>query len=160
MSRRLKFIAAGLGLVVIIALAWMFLLNPLREDIATVSANIESEKTKLATALAELAQAETTQAEGKENQARLLELAKMVPFSEEIPSLMLQIQDLADQSGIDFCRSRPANPRRTRVSDNPSLARVRRHVLRHERLRVARRATGGRARQTACRQADRPAVVG
>ena len=74
----------------------------MREDIATVSANIEAEKTKLATALAELAAAETTQAEGMENQARLLELAKMVPYSEEIPSLMLQIQDLADQSGIEF----------------------------------------------------------
>jgi type IV pilus assembly protein PilO len=109
-SRRLKFIAAGVGLLAIIALAWMLLLNPLREDIATVAANIETEKTNLATALAELAQAETTQAEGKENQARLLELAKMVPISEEIPSLMLQIQDLADQSGIAFMSVTPGEP--------------------------------------------------
>ena len=75
-----------------------------------MSANIEAEKTKLATALAELAQAETTQAEGMENQARLLELAKMVPYSEEIPSLMLQIQDLADQSGIEFSSVTPGEP--------------------------------------------------
>jgi Tfp pilus assembly protein PilO len=44
------------------------------------------------------------------NQARLLELAKMVPDSEEIPSLLLQIQDLADQSGIEFISITPGEP--------------------------------------------------
>jgi Tfp pilus assembly protein PilO len=102
MSRKLKFVLAGLGLVVVVAMAWFLLLSPLRDDIAAVSANIDEQQTKLATALAALAQAETTRAEGKENQARLLELAKMVPISDEIPSLILQIQDLADQSGIEF----------------------------------------------------------
>ncbi len=110
MSRRLRFVVAGLGLVVIIAAAWFLLFAPLREDIAAVSTSIEQEKDKLAAATAKLAQAETTRAEGKENQARLLELAKMVPYSEEIPSLMLQIQDLADQSGIEFTSVAPGQP--------------------------------------------------
>ena len=33
----------------------------------------------------------------------------MVPESEEIPSLLLQIQDLADQSGIDFISITPGS---------------------------------------------------
>jgi Tfp pilus assembly protein PilO len=37
----------------------------------------------------------------------LLELAKMVPLTEELPSLLLQIQDLADQAGIEFIQVTP-----------------------------------------------------
>jgi Tfp pilus assembly protein PilO len=57
-----------------------------------------------------LAQAEVTRAEGKKNQARLIELAKMVPASDEMPSLIIQIQDLASQSGIAFMSIAPAEP--------------------------------------------------
>jgi len=34
----------------------------------------------------------------------------MVPLTEELPSLLLQIQDLADQSGIEFIQITPATP--------------------------------------------------
>lgn len=110
MNRRIRFVLVAVALVVIIALCWFLLLNPVRADIAAKNAAIEAEQTKLAAAQAKLAQAETTRQEGKKNQGRLLELAKMVPESEEIPSLLLQIQDLADQSGIDFISITPGDP--------------------------------------------------
>jgi len=109
-NRRLRLVLIGLGLVVIIALCWFFLLSPLRSDIATTEQSIEDERTRLAAAEAKLAQAEVTREEGRKNQARILELAKMVPQSEEIPSLLLQIQDLADRSGIDFIAITPGDP--------------------------------------------------
>jgi Tfp pilus assembly protein PilO len=65
---------------------------------------------KLTVANAALDQAANTKEEGKRNQARLLELAKMIPASEELPSLLLQIQDLADQSGIEFISVTPGDP--------------------------------------------------
>jgi type IV pilus assembly protein PilO len=110
MSRRIRFVLVALVLVVIVAVCWFMVLSPLRADIATANASIEAERTKLAAAQAKLAQAETTRQEGKLNQARLLELAKMVPDSEEIPSLLLQIQELADQSGIEFISITPGEP--------------------------------------------------
>lgn len=109
MSRKLRFAAVGVGLLIIIVAAWFLLLSPLREEIATLETSIETEQANLATAQAKLAQAEVTKAEGKQNQARLLELAKMVPFSAEVPSLLLQIQDLADQSGIEFTSVTPGD---------------------------------------------------
>jgi Tfp pilus assembly protein PilO len=36
-----------------------------------------------------------------------MELAKMVPLSTQVPSLLVQIQDLADQSGIEFLSVSP-----------------------------------------------------
>jgi Tfp pilus assembly protein PilO len=93
---------SGVALLVIVAMAWFFLISPLRAQIATTDSAIGAEQTKIAAAQAKLAQAEVTRTEGEKNQARLIELAKMVPASTQVPSLLVQIQDLADQSGITF----------------------------------------------------------
>ncbi len=110
MSRKIRLVLATVVLVAIIAVAWFFLISPLRSDISDTSAAITEQQHKLAQAQAKLEQAQTTRAEGKKNQARLLELAKMVPQSTQVPSLLVQIQDLADQSGIDFLSVTPGEP--------------------------------------------------
>jgi type IV pilus assembly protein PilO len=106
----LRLIIFGVVLLLIVVLAWFFLINPLRSDIADVDMSIEDERTALAAGQAQLAQAEATREEGAANRGLLLELAKMVPEEEQIPSLLLQIQDLADQSGIDFIAVTPGSP--------------------------------------------------
>jgi Tfp pilus assembly protein PilO len=111
MSRKVRLALSGVALLVIVAMAWFFLISPLRADITETDAAITAESTKLAAAQAKLAQAEITRAEGKKNQARLLELAKMVPDSSQVPSLLVQIQDLADQSGIKFISVSPGAPK-------------------------------------------------
>ncbi len=109
MSRKIRMILLSLGLVVFAAVVWFFVLSPIRGDIADTDTAIEDQLSKLSVAQGALAQAESTKAEGKRNQARLLELAKMIPASEELPSLLLQIQDLADQAGIDFISVTPGD---------------------------------------------------
>ena len=111
MSRRVRYILVGIGLVVVAALCWFFLLSPLRGEIADTEKQIEDQRDQISLAKTTLAQAEGTRDEGRRNQARLLELSKMVPPSEELPSLLLQLQDLADQSGIDFIAVTPGEPR-------------------------------------------------
>ena len=113
MSNRVRMLVIGLAVVVIAILVWFFLLSPLRDDIATAESQIEEEQTRLSQAQVRLAQAEATREEGRRNQARLLELAKIMPTSEEVPSLLLQIQDLADQSGIDFIAITPGDSKET-----------------------------------------------
>lgn len=110
MTRTVRMILIGVALVVIIALAWFFLLTPIRADIATTSVQIEDARSTLAAAQAKLAQAEVTRAEGKKNQTRLIELSKMVPPTPEIGSLLVQIQELAAQSGIVFMSITPGVP--------------------------------------------------
>lgn len=109
MNRRLVFGLIIAALVVVVALVWFLMLNPMRNDIASTEDAIQSEQVRLAAAQAKLAQAEVTRQEGRRNQARLLELAKLVPPSDEIPSLLLQIQALADQSGITFMAITPGD---------------------------------------------------
>ncbi|OFW57125.1 MAG: hypothetical protein A2133_08780 [Actinobacteria bacterium RBG_16_64_13] len=110
MSRKVRMGLMAAALVVFIALCWFFLLSPIRGKIADTDSAIEAERNSLSKAQVALAQAESTREEGKRNQARLLELGKMVPPTEELPSLLLQIQDLADQSGIDFIAVTPGDP--------------------------------------------------
>lgn len=110
MSRRIRL--ALIGIVILgVALAVFFLLiNPMRGDIDDLHRKIDEESIKIVAAQQELAQAEQTRREGRLNQGRLLELAKMIPSESEIPSLILQIQDLADKAGIDWMQVSPANP--------------------------------------------------
>lgn len=116
MSRKMRLILMSVGLVVVAALCWFFLLSPLRGQIADTEQAIEDQRQQLMVAQTELAQAEATKEEGRRNQARLLELNKMVPPTEELPSLLLQLQDLADQSGIDFIALTPGQPRASEAS--------------------------------------------
>lgn len=111
MSRRVRLILMSIALVAVAALCWFFLLNPLRGQISDTEQAIDDQRQQLAIARTEVAQAEATKQEGRRNQARLLELNKMVPPTEELPSLLLQLQDLADQSGIAFIAVTPGEPR-------------------------------------------------
>jgi Tfp pilus assembly protein PilO len=106
-SSKLKMILVAVVIVVVALLVWFFLLSPLRGDIKATETQIEQERTRLSQAQIQLAKAEATREEGRTNQARLLELTKIMPKTEEIPSLLLQLQDLADQSGITFIAISP-----------------------------------------------------
>lgn len=117
MNGKTRMLLAGLVVVLLAVLVWVLGLNPLREEIGATEAEIEEEQTRLAQAQTQLAQAEMMQEEGRKNQARLLELAKMMPTSDEVPSLLLQIQDLANQSGIDFTAITPGQTEETESGD-------------------------------------------
>ena len=109
MTQRVKLLLMGVGIIVFAAVIWFLVLSPIRGNIADTEQAIQDEQSAVARARTQLDQAEVTRAEGKRNQMRLLELAKMVPMTEELPSLLLQIQDLADQSGIEFIQVTPGS---------------------------------------------------
>ncbi|MCX8032794.1 MAG: type 4a pilus biogenesis protein PilO [Thermoleophilia bacterium] len=102
MSRRAKLLLGTLGVVVLAVVVWFLVLQPLRSDVASTNQEIENMRARLQAAQAKLAQAEVKREEAKYNQARLLELAKMVPESEETPSLIVELEDLARQSGVEL----------------------------------------------------------
>ncbi|MCL4368027.1 MAG: type 4a pilus biogenesis protein PilO [Actinobacteria bacterium] len=108
MKRRDRYIVGGLVAVVVVAVYWFFLLSPLRTKVADTQAQVDAAQTQLVTLQSKLAQMSQSQDQAKRNQARLLELSKMLPDQDEIPSLLLQIQDLATESGIDFMTMTPS----------------------------------------------------
>jgi Tfp pilus assembly protein PilO len=110
MSRRVRLWLAAVGILLVALLVFFLVINPIRADISELEADIESEEARIATAMAEIAKAEDTKNEGRRNQARILELSKLVPVDQEVPSLILEIQDLADKAGIDWIQITPGQP--------------------------------------------------
>jgi type IV pilus assembly protein PilO len=108
MSRRLKLILVGVGIVAVALLVYFLLLSPMRGEVSDLNLQVDQENTKIAAAQQQLSMAETTRSEGRRNEARLIELAKMIPDASEIPSLILQIQDLADKAGISWIQVSPS----------------------------------------------------
>jgi Tfp pilus assembly protein PilO len=122
MSRRNIYILVALGLVVVTAAYYFLVLSPLRSSIKDTEASIATEQQTLSVNKAKLAQMEQTRKEAAKNEATLMELSKMLPENTELPSLLLQIQDLATESGIDFMTISPSSPQAAGSVEIVSLA--------------------------------------
>jgi type IV pilus assembly protein PilO len=101
MKRRDLYLVGGLVAILVVALYWFFVLSPLRGKIDDTQTQIDAANTQLVSLQAQMA---------------LLELSKMLPDQDEIPSLLLQIQDLATESGIDFMMMTPSKAAATSSS--------------------------------------------
>ena len=108
MRRRDLYIVGGLLAVVVVAMYYFFVLSPLRAKVADTQTQIDAAQIELVTLQSRLAQMAQSKQVAKQNEARMLELSKMLPNEDEIPSLLLQIQDLATESGIDFMTMTPS----------------------------------------------------
>ena len=97
----------GLALVVVVAGYWFFLLSPMKADVAEKDKAITTEEAKMQAAQVQLASLQDQQKQAAANQATLIELAKMMPAAKEVPSLLIQIQDLAIEAGIGFMTINP-----------------------------------------------------
>jgi type IV pilus assembly protein PilO len=109
MSRRIRLWLGAIAILVVALLVFFLVINPIRGDISQLETDIEAEEARISTAMGEIAKAEDTKNEGRRNQARILELSKLIPVEQEIPSLILEIQDLADKAGIDWIQITPGN---------------------------------------------------
>jgi Tfp pilus assembly protein PilO len=112
-NRRVRLALGGILIVALALVVFFMLINPIRGDIAVLRSKIDDENAKITKAEQELLVAEGTRSEGRRNQAKLMELAKMIPSSPEVPSLILQVQDLADKAGITWIQVSPSEPSAT-----------------------------------------------
>lgn len=108
MNRTLRLGIGGAALIVIVIFAWFVILGPIRQDTSATESSIKDAQTELSQYRTQLAQAESTRAEGMRNQEKLISLSKMVPQGNEMESLLVQVQDLAAQAGIDFISITPS----------------------------------------------------
>jgi Tfp pilus assembly protein PilO len=104
MTRTNKILISVVALGLAVCAYYFLLLAPKREEIAKLD-------TKVATAQAEVAQAQQTLItyEGarksyKANYARLARLGKAVPADDDIRSLLIQLESAADRTGVDFAK--------------------------------------------------------
>lgn len=86
---------------VVIAVAWYFLLlSPTRSEIAAKTDEVEVAQTNLNTSRQQVTRLEAYKKTAPQSRAEIVRLGKMLPVSEGIPSLIVELTKTASSSGV------------------------------------------------------------
>jgi len=102
MSARTQIIIA---IAVIAALAVAFIvfgILPLITAASEVDAEIDQANTNLVTAQALLARRQSAKSQSAQNEVELIDLANQVPDAPQLPSVIIELQDVANAAGLEF----------------------------------------------------------
>lgn len=103
-------IIAGVAIVVVIALFYMFLLRPVSADIGEVKTQITAAKSEESTLQLQIVQLERARQNATEIAARLAKFDLLLPKSSDIPAFIRQVQEAADLSGTALASIAPSPP--------------------------------------------------
>jgi len=88
---------------VVLIVAWYFLLlSPTRTKLSDLDGQVQAQQAALATATQEVARLESYKKTAPQSRAEIVRLGKMLPESEGIPSLIIELTRTADASGVDL----------------------------------------------------------
>ncbi len=102
MTRSPKILIPAVLAVAAVAAFYFLALSPKREDAARLDKDIASKQTALEQSRAQLVSYEKAQANYKANYTTLTRLGKAVPADDDVRSLLVQLNEAADRSKVDF----------------------------------------------------------
>jgi type IV pilus assembly protein PilO len=101
----------GLLVIVLVAVGYYFLfLGPLLNNLDERAQERSDKEARLANLQEEVAQLEAVRRNAPETERQLLELSKRIPTQPEIPSLVVQIEEIADAAGVTQLSLVPGTP--------------------------------------------------
>ena len=114
--------------VVAVVAAWMFVVSPKRSEASSLSSQISSEKSQLDSVTSQVNAGLAAQKAFAGQYAQLARLGEAVPPSDDIPSLIFQVQSAAQAAGVSFrglqltpgSSSSPASPKPSPGSSSSS----------------------------------------
>ena len=102
MTRTTKILVAVLATAAAVGAYWFLLLAPKREEVKSLDAQVATQQVALEQAQQQLAGYEQARKSFKANYAKLARLGKAVPADDDVRSLLVQLDDAAQRSGVDF----------------------------------------------------------
>jgi type IV pilus assembly protein PilO len=100
-GREIYIITAVVAIVLIVA--WYFLLlSPSRAKLSDLDSQVQAQQAALTTAQQDVARLESYKKTAPQARAEIVRLGKMLPESEGIPSLIIELTRTADASGVDL----------------------------------------------------------
>jgi Tfp pilus assembly protein PilO len=102
MTRNRTLLIGAVAAIAAIAAYWFLLLAPQREQITKLDGDIAAQQAELEQSEKLLAAYGDAKDNYRVNYAKLVRLGKAVPADDDVRSLMIQIDDAADRSGVDF----------------------------------------------------------
>lgn len=102
MTRRDRLVIVGVVIVAAIAASWFMLISPKRDQAAKLGAKVTAAQGQLDSARSELAQNAAASKQYASNYAALARLGQAVPATDQVPSLIFELQSAADGARVDF----------------------------------------------------------
>jgi Tfp pilus assembly protein PilO len=97
-----RIVIGALAVVALAAAFWILLLSPKREQAEKLSSQVTELKSSLAQHEAEIAEAEAAKKEFPTDYQRFVVVGKAVPGTDEVASLLVQMNHIADAAGGKF----------------------------------------------------------
>ncbi len=110
MDNRSILLLGGAGIFVVAVLAYLFLIGPLLERLSDRAEEREAKVAQLAQLQAEVEDLERVQENAGQLERQLLDLNRRIPAEPEIPTLLVQIEEIAGASGVTQLLAEPGTP--------------------------------------------------
>jgi type IV pilus assembly protein PilO len=105
-----KMLAVIAAIALIVVVAVVLLVVPKFGELATLDGDLQAAKDEVAQTQALLAQLEQAKSDAALTQAELLQLANQMPENPELPSLLIELQDVSNAAGLRFNSVTPGEP--------------------------------------------------
>lgn len=93
----------AIGAIAVIAIAFVILaILPKFQEASSVDAQIATAETELQTAQALLARRQSVKAQAAVNEVELMQIANQVPDSPQLPSVIIELQNVANAAGVEL----------------------------------------------------------
>jgi hypothetical protein len=102
MTGRDRTVAIVVAVLVVLVGGWMLLVSPKRKEAKTVQATVASAQGEVSSAESALTDARTAQAQYATSYAAVVNLGKAVPPSQEVASLMYQLEEASNLRSVSF----------------------------------------------------------
>ncbi len=102
MTRRNTMLLVAVAAIAAVGAYWMLVLSPKREEAVALDTQISTKQAALAQAEAEVASYEQARGSYKANYSLVARLGKAVPADDDMRSLMVQLNAVADKTKVDF----------------------------------------------------------
>ncbi len=102
MSMRDRMVLIAIVLVAILGGVWLKIVSPERKQASKLNAQVAAAKAALASAESSVASADAAQKQYAKAYASIVSLGKAVPPTEELPSLIYEIDQASNEKSVDF----------------------------------------------------------
>lgn len=102
MTGRDRMVLMVVSVLAVFAAAWLFVVSPERQKAAKLGGQVTAARAQLVTAEGQVATARTAQSQYAAAYASIVKLGKAVPASQEVPSLIYQLDQASHRKQVDF----------------------------------------------------------
>ena len=125
MSARTRLIIVGVAALLVSLLFYFFFIKSRQAELSDVRAEVSAAEAETSALQADVQRLEGLEENAPQLEAELQRFRQFVPEQHEVPNFIFQVQEAADESGVDFVQITPELPRPPAEAAGATIAQVR-----------------------------------